>query len=155
VAEEMFHTWWSDDRERAWAVFDPDASFTLMDGPEIVGVDAMRAHLDALPEEDKRGTARAYKMSALGDNVVIEAAAEVPRGEVRERFPVAWALHVNAGGKIDRIRTYTSWSQARRDVGLRDNVEPTAERELGLGAGWIFSVARRVLGRLSLVPAPA
>lgn len=146
VAETMFHTWWSGDHERTWDVFDPAASFTLLEGEEFVGVAAMRAHVEAVPEEE-RGSARAIKMTALGENVVIEAAAEVPRGEIRERFPIAWMLHVGDDGKIDRIRVYRSWSQARRAAGLHDGVEPTAERELSLGAGWIFAVIRRVLGR--------
>jgi uncharacterized protein (TIGR02246 family) len=144
VAEEMFHTWWSGEQERSWSLFTDDASFTLIDGPELVGVDAVRAHLESLPDEDRRGTARAVKMLALGDDVVIEATAERPRGGVRERFPVAWVLHVTEEGRIDRIHAYSSWSAGRRAVGLFGNVEPTAERDLGLGAGWIFAVAERL-----------
>jgi CheY-like chemotaxis protein len=154
VAEEMFHTWWSGERERSWALFADDASFTLLDGPELVGVDAVRSHLDGLPDEDRRGTARAVKMSALEDTVVIEATAELPRGDVRERFPVAWVMHVTAEGRIDSIRSYRSWSEGRRAAGLAGNVEPTAERDLGLGAGWIFAVAQR-LGIRRALPVPA
>src|SRR4051794_13153966 len=154
VAEQMFHTWWSGDHERAWDVFDPAASFTLLEGDRFEGVEAMRAHVEALPA-DERGTARAIKMTALGDNVVIEAAAEIPRGDVRERFPVAWALHVDDAGRIDRIRAFRSFSQARREAGLIEGVEPTAERELGLGAGWIFAVIRRTLGGRVSLPAYA
>ena len=154
VAEEMFHAWWSGERERAWAVFADDASFRLLDGPEIFGVAAMREHLDAQPEGE-RGTARAVKMSALGADVVIEATAERPRGDVRERFPVAWTLHVSDDGLIERVRAYRSWSEARRAGGLADNVEPTAERELGLGAGWIFAVFERLRAPRRPLPVPA
>src|SRR3954452_7627579 len=158
VAEEMFHTWWAGERERSWAAFTDDASFQLLDGPQVVGVDAMRAHLDQLPEENRRGTARAVKMSAVGDQVVIEATAERPLGEVRERFPIAWTLHVTDEGRIDSIRAFRSWSRARREAGLVENVEPTAERELGLGAGWLFAVVQRLRHRSAAraaVPAPA
>src|SRR5690349_2986718 len=80
VAEDMFHAWWSGDQERSWSAFTDDVSFGLLDGPEVIGVTNMRAHLENLPEEDRRGTARAVKMTALEDNVVIEATAEMPRG---------------------------------------------------------------------------
>ena len=146
VAEEMFHAWWADERERSWATFAPEAEFTLLNAQTIVGVDAMKAHLDALPEEDKRGSARAIKMVGLLDTVVIEATAEMPRGSVRERFPIAWVVRVR-DGKIRSVRAFASWSQGRSAAGLTPGVTPTAERDLGLGAGWIFSVARRVLPR--------
>src|SRR3954471_14720585 len=126
VAEEMFHAWWGGEQDRSWALFTDDASFTLLDGPELAGVEAVRAHLENLPDENRRGTARAVKMIALDDTVVIEATAELPRGDVRERFPIAWELHVTTEGRIDRIRALRSWSDARRSAGLTGNVEPTA-----------------------------
>jgi len=147
VAEEMFHAWWAEDRERSWATFAPDAEFSLLTTTEtIVGVEAMKAHLDALTAEEKRGTARAIKMIGLLDAVVIEATAEVPRGSSRERFPIAWVVQVR-DGRIRSVRAFGSWSQGRAAAGLTPGVTPTAERDLGLGAGWIFSVARRVLIR--------
>jgi CheY-like chemotaxis protein len=145
VAEEMFHTWWSDDRERSWATFAPDAEFELLDSTPIRGVAAMKAHLAALPADRRRGSARAIRMIGLHDTVVIEATAEVPRGDVRERFPIAWTVRVREG-KIRAVRASTSWSEAHEVAGLTPGVTPTAEREFGLGAGWIFSVARRLLG---------
>jgi CheY-like chemotaxis protein len=145
VAEEMFHAWWADDRERSWATFAPDATFELLDAPApIVGVEAMKSHVDSLPEDRKRSTARAIRMVGLHDTVVIEATAEVPRGSVRERFPIAWTLRVREG-KIRSVRIFASWSEAHRAAGLTPGVTPTAEREFGLGAGWIFAVARRFL----------
>lgn len=147
VAEEMFHAWWADERERSWATFAPDAEFALLRSPEkVVGVEAMKAHLASLPEEDKRGRARAIKMIGLHDTVVIEATAEIPRGSARERFPIAWVVQVR-DGKIRSVRAFGSWSEGRTAAGLTPGVTPTAERGLGLGAGWIFAVARRVLPR--------
>lgn len=155
VAEEMFHAWWAEDRERSWATFAPDAEFTLLDsGEPIVGVDAMKAHIEALPADQKRSTARAIKMIGLHDTVVIEATAEVPRGGTRERFPVAWVLRVR-DGKVRAVRVFASWSQAHEDAGLTAGVTPTAEREFGLGAGWIFLIARRLLPRRRPVLVPA
>lgn len=155
VAEEMFHAWWADDRDRSWGTFAPDAVFDLLDGSApLVGVAAMQAHLAALPEAEKAGTARAIRMLGLHDQVVIEAAVEVPRGEYRERFPIAWLVRVR-DGQIVRISAHRSWSEAHRAAGLEPGIEPTGRRELSLGAGWIFAVARRLLGprRAVLVPA--
>jgi DNA-binding NarL/FixJ family response regulator len=157
VAEEMFHAWWAQDRERSWATFAPDAEFALLGPGTIVGVDAMQAYLASLTEDQKRGSARAIKMIGLHDTVVIEATAEVARGSSRERFPVAWVVRVR-DGKIRSVRAYASWSEGRDAAGLTRGVTPTAERELGLGAGWIFAVARRLvsrprLARPELVPA--
>lgn len=146
VAEEMFHAWWAGDRERSWATFAPDAEFSLLSSETVVGVEAMKAHLDALPAEEKRGSARAVKMIGLLDTVVIEATAEIPRGSSRERFPIAWVVQVR-DGKIRAVRAFGSWSEGRATAGLTPGVTPTSERELGLGAGWIFAVARRVLVR--------
>jgi DNA-binding NarL/FixJ family response regulator len=147
VAEEMFHAWWADDRERSWATFAPDAEFALLHTERpIVGVDAMKAYLDALPAERKRGSARAIKMIGLLDTVVIEATAEVERNGSRERFPIAWVVRIR-DGKIRSVHAYSSWSAGRAAAGLTPGVTPTAVRNLGLGAGWIFSVVRRVLAR--------
>jgi DNA-binding NarL/FixJ family response regulator len=155
IAETMFHAWSAGDEERAWATFAPHAEFRLLEHPApIVGVDAMRAHLDSLTEADQRGTARAIRMLGLHDAVVIEATAEVERGEVRERFPVAWTLRVR-NGRIVSSRAFRSWSDAHGAAGLTASVEPTAQREFGMGAGWIFAVARRALrfGRVTPVTA--
>jgi len=149
VAEDMFHAWWAEDRERSWATFAPDSEFSLLSSETVVGVEAMKAHLAALPTEQKRGSARAIKMIGLLDIVVIEATAEVPRGSSRERFPIAWVVHVR-DGKIRSVRAFGSWSAGRAAAGLTPDVTPTAERDLGLGAGWIFSVARRLLTRRRL-----
>ncbi|MCW2992415.1 MAG: cheY [Solirubrobacterales bacterium] len=157
VAEEMFHAWWAEEPERSWATFAPDAEFTLVTTPgTIVGVDAMRAHVASIPEA-RRGSARAIKMIGLHDTVVIEATAEMPRDGVRERFPIAWVVRVR-DGKIRSVHAYGSWSQGREAAGLTPGVTPTAERDLGLGAGWVFAVARRMLrlprfARPELVPA--
>jgi hypothetical protein len=83
--------------------------------------------------------------------VVIEATAEVPRGKLRERFPVAWVLCVR-DGKIVSIRGFTSWSKARDAAGLIGGVRPDAEREFSLGHGWLLAAARRLVGG---VPRPA
>lgn len=154
VAEEMFHSWWASDHERAWAVFAEDAEFVPLDSDQrIVGIEAMRAYLEALPEAAKTGTARAFKMVGLRDNVVIEATAEIPRENYRERFPIAWTIHVS-DGKVDRAQAFRNLAQARLAAGLVEGITPTAEREFGLGSGWLFAVVRRVLApRLS--PAPA
>lgn len=155
VVEEMFHAWWAGERERSWATFAPDAEFELLSTPQkIVGVDAMKAHLAALSEDEKQGRARAIKMIGLHDTVVIEATAEVPRNGVRERFPIAWVVRVR-DGKIRSVSAFTSWSQGHAAAGLTAGVTPTAARELGLGAGWIFAAARRLVSRsrTELVPA--
>lgn len=139
VAEEAFHAWWAGERERSWAAFAADATFALLgrDDP-IVGVAAMRAQLAAAEAEGQRGTARAIRMIGLHDRVVIEATAEVPRDGVRERFPIAWLLRVREG-RIRSVRIFGSWSDAHEAAGLTPGVTPTAERELGLGAGWVFA----------------
>jgi DNA-binding NarL/FixJ family response regulator len=147
VAEEMFHAWSADERDQAWAAFADDAEFELLDPVgKIVGVAAMKAHVEAMPEERRRGTARAIRMIGLHDTVLIEATAEVPRGSTRERFPIAWVLRVR-DGKIRSVRVSTSWSEAHQAAGLTPGVTPTAEREFRLGAGWIFAIARRLPGR--------
>lgn len=146
VAEQMFHSWWADDRPRSWSLFAPDAVFGTLDDGTIHGVEAMQRHVETLPP----GSARAIRMLALHDTVVIEAAAEVGEGDHRERFPVAWVLRVREG-RIREIRAYRSWSAAHEAAGLTASIEPTAVRELGLGAGWIFATARRLFAR----PAPA
>jgi CheY-like chemotaxis protein len=147
VAEEMFHAWWADEHERSWGTFAPDAEFSLLHtAGTITGVEAMKAHLASLSDEERSGSARAIKMIGLHDTVVIEATAEVPRGERRERFPIAWVVRIR-GGKIRSIRAFASWSEGRTAAGLTPGVTPTAERDLGLGAGWIFAVARRLAGR--------
>ena len=146
VAEEMFNAWWADDRDRAWAAFAPDAEFRPLfaDGP-IVGVEAIKAHVESLPEPERSTQARAIKMLALHDTVVIEGTAEVPRGPEPERFPVAWVMRIR-DGKIRSSRTYRSWSEAHEAAGLTTSVTPTGERSHGRGAGWLKSVARRALG---------
>jgi CheY-like chemotaxis protein len=144
VAEEMFHAWWADERDRSWATFAPDAEFHLLETAEVFhGVEAVKAYMDELPEDRRRGTARAIRMIALHDTVVIEATAEVPRDGGRERFPVAWVLKVR-DGKIREVRVFSSWSAAHHAAGLTPGIEPTAEREFGLGAGWVFATARRL-----------
>lgn len=144
VAEEMFHAWWAEEHERSWSTFAPDAEFHLLETAEVFhGVEAVRAYMDGLPEDLKRGTARAIRMIALHDTVVIEATAEVPRNGGRERFPVAWVLKIR-DGKVRESRVYSSWSSAHHAAGLTPGIEPTAEREFGLGAGWVFAMARRL-----------
>ncbi|MFL5845009.1 MAG: response regulator [Solirubrobacteraceae bacterium] len=146
VAEEMFHAWWAGEHERSWATFAADAEFRLLSAAStIVGLDAMKAHVAAIAEEE-RGSARAIKMLGLHDTVVIEATAEMQRDEIRERFPVAWVLRVR-DGKIRSIRAFTSWSAGREAAGLTPGVTPTAERDFGLGAGWVFAQARRFTRR--------
>lgn len=158
VAELMFHTWWNDERARTWAVFSDEVEFTPIDSDETVrGITAMQEHLASRPEEERRGTARATKMLALNDMVVIEATAEVPRGKLRERFPVAWVLRVR-DGKVVSLRGFSSWTRARETAGLVGGVQPDAEREFSLGHGWLLAAARRLVGgvpRPSVAPAPA
>ena len=137
----MFHAWWADERERSWAAFADDAVFHTLEAGTLRGVAAMRQYVAS--RVARRVGARAIRMLALLDSVVIEATAEMPRGGLRERFPVAWVLRVR-DGKIREVRAYRSWSAAHEAAGLTPSIEPTAERELGLGAGWVFSVARRL-----------
>lgn len=154
VAEEMFHSWWADDRERAWATFAPDAEFDLTVMPQpIVGVAEFRAWRETLPEDVKAMVARATRMIALHDTVVIEATAEMPKGDVRERFPIAWVARVRAG-RIQSLRSYASWSAAHEAAGLTPGIEPTGERVFSLGAGWVFAARRRLRARRALL-APA
>lgn len=154
VAEEMFHSWWADDRERAWATFAPDAEFDLTMTPQpIVGLAEFRAWRETLSDDVKGMVARATRMIALHDTVVIEATAEIPRGDTRERFPIAWVARVR-DGKIRSLRSYTSWSAAHEAAGLTPGIEPTREREFSLGAGWVFAVRQRLRARRALL-APA
>jgi CheY-like chemotaxis protein len=150
VAEEMFHSWWADDRPRSWAMFDEDAVFHTLEDGTIYGVEDMQRYVESRPE----GTARAIRMLGFYDTVVIEAAAEVGEGEARERFPIAWVLRVR-DGHIREIRAFRSWSAAHDAAGITASIEPTSVRELGLGAGWIFAQARRLLGRSAPATAPA
>jgi DNA-binding NarL/FixJ family response regulator len=158
VAELMFHTWWNDERARTWTVFSDEVEFTPIDSDQTVrGIAAMQEHLASRPEDERRGTARATKMLALNDMVVIEATAEVPRGKLRERFPIAWVLQVR-DGKVVSLRGFTSWTRARETAGLVGGVQPDAEREFSLGHGWLLAAARRLVGgapRPSVAPAPA
>jgi CheY-like chemotaxis protein len=155
VAELMFHTWWNGERERTWSVFSEDVECTPIDSDVPVhGLVALRKHVESRPQDERDGTARATKMSALGEMVVIEATAEVPRGETRERFPVAWVLRVH-DGVIVSIRGFTSWGQARESAGLVEGVYPDAEREFSLGHGWLLAVARRLARALAPTPALA
>jgi CheY-like chemotaxis protein len=150
VAEEMFHSWWADDRARSWSMFADDAVFHTLDDGTIHGVEAMKRYVDSHPE----GSARAIRMLGFYDTVVIEAAAETGEGEARERFPIAWVLLVR-DGLVREICAYRSWSAAHDAAGLTASIEPTAVRELGLGAGWVFAQARRLFGRATPAPAPA
>lgn len=139
VAEDMFHAWWNEERERSWAAFDEDAVFHLPDGHTLRGVVAMRRYVETAPP----GSARAIRMLGLHDTVVIEATGEIGEGEQRERFPIAWVLRVR-NGRIRESHTFRSWSEAHDAAGLTPGVTPTAEREFGLGAGWVFALARRL-----------
>lgn len=144
VAEEMFHAWWADERERSWAAFAEDAVFHTLEAGTLEGVEAMRDYVAGRESE----SARAIRMLALHDTVVIEATGELGEGDRRERFPIAWVLRVRQG-RIREVRTFRSWSDAHDAAGLTSSIEPTGERELGLGAGWVFALARRlVIGRL-------
>lgn len=155
VAEEMFDAWWSDDRERAWAAFAPDAEFQpLFAEAPIVGVAAARAHVESLPEPEASTRTRIIKMLALHDTVVVEGTAEIERGEQRERFPIAWVLRIR-DGKIRSTRTFRSWGDAHEAAGLTASVTPTGERAHGRGAGWLMAVARRALGPGTGRPATA
>jgi CheY-like chemotaxis protein len=145
VAEEMFHSWWGGERERTWAIFAEDVRYTpLEDDRTLVGVATLREHFDRLSEPERDGVARAIRMVALHDVVVIEATAEIPREDYRERFPVAWTVRVH-DGKVADIRTFRSWADARAAAGLTGGIEPTGQREFGLGAGWLLAAARRFL----------
>ena len=148
VAEEMFHAWWADERERSLAAFADDVVFHALDNRTLRGVDEIRSYA----ADNSNTSARAIRMLALHDSVVIEATAETGEGEHRERFPIAWLLRVR-DGKIRELRSFRSWSAAHDAAGLTRSIEPTAEREFGLGAGWVFALRHRFARRPALASA--
>lgn len=153
VAEELYRSWRSDDRERSWELFAPDAEFTLLRTPgTLVGVEAMKAHLAALPEEERNGRTRAVRMVGLHDKVVIEGSADIPRGGDLEHVPVAWVLQIR-DGRIRASHTFPSWQAAREAAGLTLSVTPTAEREVREDGRWRALLAERL--RLPALPRPA
>src|SRR4051794_22194973 len=159
VVAEMFRLWSAGDIERALTYFSPRAEVWPLSSERVYrGVDAIREYVETAPEEHRRATVAADRLLLAGDSVVMLATAAVPRNtpdgdSYTERFPVGWVYEVR-DAKIESVRGFASWEEAREATGLARGEKPRLERKLARSA-WRWVTGRLPAGWFGSNPGPA
>jgi len=139
LVEQLVRNWLGGERERAYAAIHHDVEYRPLTVPDVLrGIEEVKRFEAMAPE----ATIVPRALLEHGEDVLFLAHAQLAD---RELDP-AWLMTVRHG-KVAKINTYPTWSDAQADAGF-DERTPSVRRRV-LDAGWRF------LLRLGAPVAPA